>query len=48
MKKYSFPEKSAEELAKEMDQSAQDSKEFTLEEKVEDDAEGGYFQNQNE
>lgn len=44
MKKYVFAEKSAEELAKEMNASLKTKEDMTPEEVLEDDAEGGYYQ----
>ena len=44
MKKYPFEEKTVEELVKEMDEAVKNSIEMTEEEEREDDAEGGYFE----
>ena len=45
MKKFPFEEKSIEELVKEIDELLKNSTtEMTEEEIIEDDAEGGYFQ----
>ena len=48
MKNYPFTQKTPEELAKEMNAELVKEESMTPEEVVEDDAEGGYFQNEEE
>ena len=48
MKNYPFTQKTPSELAKEMNKELAKEKSMTPEEIVEDDAEGGYFQGEEE
>ena len=48
MKKYAFKEKSIEELVAEANKHLENVIKMTEEEEIEDDAEYGYFQNEDE
>jgi len=48
MKKYPIEEKTIEELIQEVNEALQDVTEMTEEEEIEDDAEGGYFQDEDD
>lgn len=48
MKKYPIEEKTIEELIQEVNETLRNVTEMTEEEEIEDDAEGGYFQDEDD